>query len=80
MEELLVRMRLGFTVCGAPLSIVGLRFGAEEWSRGTEVMSGGARLSMRLILRVDEEERSRQDFWTRGVESKMILKPKYTRL
>jgi hypothetical protein len=38
MEELLVRMRLGFTVCGAPLSIVGLGLGAEERSGGVEEM------------------------------------------
>jgi hypothetical protein len=49
-EELLVRTRLGFTVCGAPLSIVGLGFGAEERSRGMEVMSGGARLSREANL------------------------------
>jgi hypothetical protein len=50
MEELLVQMRLGFTVCGAPLSIVGLGLGAEERSGGVEEMSGGARLSREANL------------------------------
>jgi hypothetical protein len=43
-EELLVRTRLGFTICGVPLSIVSLGFGAKEQSGGVEEMSGGARL------------------------------------
>jgi hypothetical protein len=50
MEELLVRMRLGFTICSAPLSIVSLRFGMEEQSGGVEEMSGGARLSHEVNL------------------------------
>jgi hypothetical protein len=49
-EELLVWTRLGFTVCGAPLSVVGLKFGTEEWSGGVEEMSGGVRLSCEANL------------------------------
>jgi hypothetical protein len=50
MEELLLRTRLGFTVCGALLSIVSLRFGVEERSGGTEVMSREVRLSCEANL------------------------------